>query len=1011
MPATRRGRRAGEAKVPCSVCGLEFKPAGLAAHTRACAKKAEIAEGRARLAQSVAVAASTSTSQHAGVAPPVATLPWARPYVPVPIHPQQMPSAFATGFPDVHLADNAPPPDDAASESSLDEPPHEVEHGVRADNRPESPESSDDGLLEAVFEFSTVHAQPRSTLHLPTFKQPVLQNPPADLCADDFLAVHHPHSERPPTTHHFEDFSREPPKPDPSKLSNRPWEPFQSQLDFEFAEFALNAALNQGQIDILLKLVDRITVNRMDFSFRSYGDVKGAWEAASHMSPDYDEHELKVGYKNETRTFKMFCRPLFEWSLSLVADPILAPKFTWHAQRLFKLNGETQTWERFVDEPYTADNWWDAESRLPNYASPLAYSVYADKTRLSSFGSQKGYPIIARILNLPSNVRNGDGYGGGQVVGFLPIVEDENEEGKKGFTTFKRAVWHKAFWILLESVAKWAKDGYNFQCGDGVWRILFPMILILVADYEEQAMMSLIRGPKGKCPCPVCLVPQDQQTNLGEVPLYPYRDPAVAQALVEDPTLKGEEREKKFKSLGLRPLENVFWKIPGCDVYRALSWDRLHAYHGGLFSDHLFDEFQEIVQELGRDILLQINAQIDAMPSFSGLNHFSAAGSVKFADGKKYQHIAKIIVQAIYNLLSLATTKRGYLLLKCIRRYVILDMLSGLKVHLEVTIRMFSSGLVRYKEAIQEYSEVHPEKSWNFPKNHSHQHLPSDIVGKGASKGYNSKNSEKMHGILKEIYSEQTNFKDIDAQISRIEHHRSIAKITRARIEAYEDSLPKGEKPAKEDPFQFNQIHLGARLHPVTLEKIEQRQTHDKDFTRFRLNLEEYLNSRYSNTRSHHAYLRLKPHQLVIESRYLRVDYESVVTWKQDTDHIRCSPLFQGTPRYDSVIYRVDDNTYGFAQLKCVFTFEFRGIHYPIALIRPFEVVQLPRLVRSRTDQDLGLCRLRKKQGTSLIPADSITRAALITKDFGRNGDFLAIDTVDEDMFMRFRRDFPIWDT
>ncbi|KAI0652155.1 hypothetical protein C8Q79DRAFT_81741 [Trametes meyenii] len=168
------------------------------------------------------------------------------------------------------------------------------------------------------------------------------------------------------------------------------------------------------------------------------------------------------------------------------------------------------------------------------------------------------------------------------------------------------------------------------------------------------------------------------------------------------------------------------------------------------------------------------------MPSFSGLNHFSAAGSVKFADGKKYQHIAKIIVQAIYNLLSLATTKRGYLLLKCIRRYVILDMLSGLKVHLEVTIRMFSSGLVRYKEAIQEYSEVHPEKSWNFPKNHSHQHLPSDIVGKGASKGYNSKNSEKMHGILKDIYSDQTNFKDVVAQISRIEHHRSIAKITRA---------------------------------------------------------------------------------------------------------------------------------------------------------------------------------------------------------------------------------------
>ncbi|KAI0644335.1 hypothetical protein C8Q79DRAFT_913714 [Trametes meyenii] len=896
--------------------------------------------------------------------------------------------------------------DNAASISSLDEPLQcRVEDEVRQQPY-ESSESSDEEPLEAEFGPSITDFTP-GVFDLPTFRQPVLQNCPAELLADDFLTVHHPHSKQPPSIHHFEEFSRAPPKPDPSKLNSSPWEPFQSRLDFDFVDFALDAALNQGQINTLLKLIDRISESRSEFSFRSYNDVKGAWEAASHLNVQYDKHDLEVKYKNGTRTFTMFCRPLFDWSLSLVADPILAPKFTWHAQQLFKFNNETQAWERFVDEPYTADNWWKAESGLPDYASPLFYSVYADKTRLSSFGTQKGYPIIARILNLPADIRNGDEYGGGQVVGFLPIVEDEEEEGKKGFTTFKRIVWHKAFWILLEDVAKWAKVGYKFHCGDGVWRILFPMILMLVADYEEQAIMSLIRGPNGKCPCPVCLVPQDQQMNLGEVPQYPYRDPAVAQALVEDTTLKGEEKEKKFKALGLRPVENVFWKIPGCDVYRALSWDRLHAYHGGLFSDHLFDELQKIIQDLGREVLVQINAQIDAIPSFSGLNHFSAAGYVKFTDGKKYQHIAKIIVQAIYNHLSLAKTKRGYLLLRCIRRYVVLDMLSGFEVHLEATLRMIVTGLLKYTKAIQEYSEVHPEKSWNFPKNHTHQHLPFDIIGKGVSKGFNTKNSEKMHGILKEIYTDQTNFKDIYAQISRIEHHRSIAKITRARINAYEESLPTKEKPSKEDPFQFNQIHLGARLPPISLEKVEQRQTEDGDFTRFRLNLEEYLNARYS-TGSNHTYLKLKPQQLVVESRYLKVDYESVVTWKQDTDHIHCSPLFQGTPRYDCVIYRVDDSTYGLAQLKFVFVFEFRNTHYPIALIHPFEIVQLPRLIRSKTDRDLGLCRLRRRRTTSLIPADSITRAALITKDFGRDGDFLAMDTVDEDMFMRFQRDFPI---
>jgi hypothetical protein len=48
--------------------------------------------------------------------------------------------------------------------------------------------------------------------------------------------------------------------------------------------------------------------------------------------------------------------------------------------------------------------------------------LYADKTKLSSFGSQMGYPVIAKIANLPSEISNGQGLGGGSVVGWLPIV-------------------------------------------------------------------------------------------------------------------------------------------------------------------------------------------------------------------------------------------------------------------------------------------------------------------------------------------------------------------------------------------------------------------------------------------------------------------------------------------------------------------------------------------------------------------------------------------------------------
>ena len=52
----------------------------------------------------------------------------------------------------------------------------------------------------------------------------------------------------------------------------------------------------------------------------------------------------------------------------------------------------------------------------------VCLELYADKTRLSSFGTEKGYPIMARIVNLPVGIRNSNGVGGARVVGWLPIV-------------------------------------------------------------------------------------------------------------------------------------------------------------------------------------------------------------------------------------------------------------------------------------------------------------------------------------------------------------------------------------------------------------------------------------------------------------------------------------------------------------------------------------------------------------------------------------------------------------
>lgn len=62
------------------------------------------------------------------------------------------------------------------------------------------------------------------------------------------------------------------------------------------------------------------------------------------------------------------------------------------------------------------------QTTLPPGAVPFFIIVYADKNRLSSFGTAKGYPAIARCAHLPVTIPNGEEIGGGTMVGWFPIV-------------------------------------------------------------------------------------------------------------------------------------------------------------------------------------------------------------------------------------------------------------------------------------------------------------------------------------------------------------------------------------------------------------------------------------------------------------------------------------------------------------------------------------------------------------------------------------------------------------
>jgi hypothetical protein len=57
--------------------------------------------------------------------------------------------------------------------------------------------------------------------------------------------------------------------------------------------------------------------------------------------------------------FDVWARPLWSWACELMTDLHIVSQFHWDAERHYKHNESHQErFERIIDEPWTADEWW-----------------------------------------------------------------------------------------------------------------------------------------------------------------------------------------------------------------------------------------------------------------------------------------------------------------------------------------------------------------------------------------------------------------------------------------------------------------------------------------------------------------------------------------------------------------------------------------------------------------------------------------------------------------------------
>ncbi|KAI0674805.1 hypothetical protein C8Q78DRAFT_502219 [Trametes maxima] len=685
------------------------------------------------------------------------------------------------------------------------------------------------------------------------------------VATDSFRTEYHPRSGRPTTVHPIEEFTRvhdSQYKPPPQET---PWGPFTTKADFEFAELSLQAALNKRQVDAFLQLIERLVRSEDRLTFRNQKDVETAWKGAAHKLTPFKKHVITVEYKTP-RNHDVYCRDLWEWAVDLLSDAYLVSHMDFDAMKLSRFDGKE--WILCYDEPATARIFWEIQSRLPPGAKPFGIILYADKTKLSSFGTTKGYPVIARCANLPADIRNGKGLGGGRVVGWLPVIDEEPaHKGKAPWVDYKRIVWHKSFEVLLGPIRSLSRTGYHLKCGDHIIRHLFPFVAILSADYEEQCFMSLIRGLNSLYgSCPVCLVPADENGLMETWNDFPPRtqqeaQQVLAQAAAEDDST---ESERILKAWGIRNIQNAFWEIQNSDPYQALSFDRLHTFHLGLFGHHLWKQFKKHVNALSksRDAAQAIDDLFASFPRWSGYSHFpSGVMTMDYTDGTKMFHIALTLLFVAHHIITPTSDPSGYILLCVIRAFIDFDMHVGFELHDDKKIENGEAFQSKYSKLLVQYDQKSPEdlrKSWNFPKSHIYKHVFSDIRAKGAERNFNTKPNEREHGPLKKAYMLRTNYRDVAEQILNIDHCCYVAALIRDQIDTYEEALKSAkeqeadEQDSYESPYPTSiggqHFSLGSPLSPPsdgtfhTLQQLETRSHSDSAFIGFRKRLGQFLN-------------------------------------------------------------------------------------------------------------------------------------------------------------------------
>ncbi|KAJ7217054.1 hypothetical protein GGX14DRAFT_358335 [Mycena pura] len=798
--------------------------------------------------------------------------------------------------------------------------------------------------------------------------------------------------------------------------SRHPWAPFPSRPDFEWAETMYLQP--QDIIKSQLKgLHGSWNPNGTALTIQTEPQLRDLLAKARQYGVEFESDQLTEEIDAEERAFTIRFRDPWQWVLEVVTDASLADDIVWYPYRKYLVvDGAHQ---RLRDEAYTADLWWDMQSKLPHIPGmhhcmfPLL--LWLDEGRVTSHTNM--YPMLLRSLSLPSAIRNGSGNGGSFLVGFMAQIKDHRDPKtrstaeKVDFAYRKRKIYHRVHRrVLVKSLGKRSRDGEAVVCGDKTARVLYPAIPIISADGKEADAVTATRAALAHFPCSRCLVRTDQLRDIciDGIHFDPRTTDFMRRIFEESQSMQSKrDRESHLQNHGLHAVENAFWEIENSDPYKSVSYDLLHSDDLGKFGKKIWPAIQKVLEGLKTNGLL--TKYMGDVPRWPGLKHFENVTTKEMNNGQEFFDIEKSLLPCVVQLLP---KKSPWV--HIIRAHARYRMMLGLHCISDQQIARKEKYQAEYEKWSKQIAKRYSEYQFNFPKQHDPYHSSDDVRDKGAPSVYCTRVNEGHHQENRDSAT-RGNHRDNDKQVSEIDATKEAMARIRMIVDAYDKELS--------EELDGVAGHAGVTSAAVR-EAIEDLSASDDHWRYGGLGRLEDSRSAFRNVpwlpvdlrrdfdRKLRAFLRDTFNDetfradgeeplLIRRSSCIYIHYTSAEDYTDKIDLLRCNPHFQthGDARFDCINVNIKDDALDFARMLCLFRCRFPSKREEdIALVRLFR----PSTWKPNTVWEN--CRVLEDGKTVFMLPKYFIRGAHLINAFGSrkpDATFYLNDVVDSDWFLR----------